>query len=140
MRLRWLILFGAIGMIVAWHHADLGAAYITVVGCLILRGLRIVQLRLKPETAGGVTVQPRPVAAAASTLESRTQLLILRRQKLAEKLRAATLAQERGQLQFELTVLDEALCKALGFDSPRKQDASHLHPKRERVIKRQASL
>ncbi|MDB5609708.1 MAG: hypothetical protein JWP25_6608 [Bradyrhizobium sp.] len=46
MRIRWIIVAGAIGLLIAWHFENLVAAYVAVFGCLILLGLRSISLKL----------------------------------------------------------------------------------------------
>ena len=46
MRLRWIIVAGVIGLAVAWWFANIAAAFVTVFGCLILYGLRVISVQL----------------------------------------------------------------------------------------------
>jgi hypothetical protein len=46
MRLRWIIVAGAVGLGVAWWEASLVAVYIAMIGCMILYGLRVISLQL----------------------------------------------------------------------------------------------
>jgi hypothetical protein len=115
MRLRWLILVGASGLIIAWWFANLSAAYVAVFGCLVLRGLRIVQLRLESDLEMHTSLYR--AATAGRAVDDRAQLLMSRRHKLVEKVCEATDAHERGELKLQLIKTNEALSKALGFES-----------------------
>jgi hypothetical protein len=46
MRIRWIILAGAVGLLIAWHFENLVAAYVAAFGCLILLGLRSIRIKL----------------------------------------------------------------------------------------------
>jgi hypothetical protein len=57
MRLRWIIVAGAVGLAIAWWLGSLIAAYVTAFGCMILYGLRLIILRLElfnPTESGDV--------------------------------------------------------------------------------------
>ncbi|MGM4932771.1 hypothetical protein [Tardiphaga sp. 619_E2_N8_5] len=48
MRVRWIIVAGAIGLLAAWWYQNLVAAYITVFSCLILFALRVISVKMSP--------------------------------------------------------------------------------------------
>jgi hypothetical protein len=45
MRLRWIIIAGLIGLVVAWREASLVGLYIAMIGCMILYALRTISLQ-----------------------------------------------------------------------------------------------
>jgi hypothetical protein len=111
LRLRWLILVGAAGLAIAWWHANLTEAYVTIFSCLILYSLRLIQYRLEIDpSASNLTPVTKVVAAA----EEQTLALMLRRQALALKLNDPTHTKNRNQIKLELIEIDDAL-RALGF-------------------------
>jgi hypothetical protein len=46
MRVQWIIIVGAVGLAIAWWEASILAGYFTIVGCMILYGLRVISLQL----------------------------------------------------------------------------------------------
>jgi hypothetical protein len=112
MRLRWVILVGAFGLVTAWWCANLLAAYVTVFGCLVLYGQRIIQFHLE-----SVPPLPKSVTETRGATEDHPQLelLVLRRQKLIRKLNETNDSQNRNEFLLELAKIHEEL-KALGFE------------------------
>jgi hypothetical protein len=49
MRLRWIIVAGAVGLMIAWREASLVAVYVAMIGCMILYGLRAIRVQLQKE-------------------------------------------------------------------------------------------
>jgi hypothetical protein len=122
MRLRSLILVIAAGLAVAWWYENLAAAYITIFGSLILRGLRIVQFNVEPVSAARVASFELP---ARNAVEDPANAVILQRRRVVEKLDKTSDRKQRDELQRELTSIDVAL-NAFGFVPARTStDAVH---------------
>ncbi|MET4426404.1 hypothetical protein ABIB87_009032 [Bradyrhizobium sp. JR18.2] len=51
-RLRWIMLAGSIGALIAWRYENFVALYVTAFGCLILLGLRRIGTKLDEHRAG----------------------------------------------------------------------------------------
>jgi hypothetical protein len=53
MRVRWILLAGVIGFLIAWRYENLVALYVTAFGCLILLGLRRISSQLDEQSKNG---------------------------------------------------------------------------------------
>jgi hypothetical protein len=113
MRLRWLILVGAAGLVAAWWCANLLAAYVTVFGCLVLYGQRVTQFHLESKITS--LAKSATERRASADGHPQLQVLMLRRQKLIRKLNETNDAQNRNEFLLELIKIHEAL-RALGFE------------------------
>jgi hypothetical protein len=51
MRLRWIIVTGVDGFVVAWWEASFLVLYVGMIGCMILYGLREITLQLDERAA-----------------------------------------------------------------------------------------
>jgi hypothetical protein len=47
MRFRWIIVVGAVDLVIAWWRENLTATYVAAISCMILYGLRVIGLQLE---------------------------------------------------------------------------------------------